>query len=172
MARKILIGVAWPYANSPLHLGHISGSILPPDIFARYQRLQGKEVLMVSGSDTHGTPISVRAEQDGVPPEELAARFHQSILDSLQSLGIAVEPTGAFYVFANARHISPDSYRLAFDILEKAHVGVTPGADFGARGEGYLRFSYATSLENIAEGLSRLERYLSLLPSGTLPDPG
>jgi len=75
--------------------------------------------------------------------------------------GIATEPTGAFYVFANARHISGDSYGLAFDILEKAHVGVTPGVDFGANGEGYLRFSYANSLARIAEGLDRVERYLA-----------
>jgi len=76
-------------------------------------------------------------------------------------LGIAVEPTGAFYVFANAKHISGDSYKLAFDILEKAHVGVTPGIDFGKNGEGYLRFSYANSMENIAEGMDRLGKYLS-----------
>jgi len=76
-------------------------------------------------------------------------------------LGITVAPTGAFYVFANARHISGDSYRLAFDILEKAKVGVTPGIDFGQNAEGYLRFSYANSLEKIAEGLDRLERYLA-----------
>jgi aspartate/methionine/tyrosine aminotransferase len=74
--------------------------------------------------------------------------------------GIAVEPTGAFYVFANARHLSTDSYALAFDILEKACVGVTPGIDFGKHGEGYLRFSYANSMENIAEGLNRLEVYI------------
>ena len=76
--------------------------------------------------------------------------------------GITVEPTGAFYVFANARHISisRDSYKLAFDILEKAHVGVTPGIDFGDNGEGYLRFSYANSMENIVEGLNRIENYL------------
>ena len=78
-------------------------------------------------------------------------------------LGITVEPTGAFYVFANARHISQDSYRLAFDILEKAHVGVAPGIDFGPNGEGYLRFSYANSLENIKEGMDRLEKYLKNL---------
>jgi aspartate/methionine/tyrosine aminotransferase len=77
-------------------------------------------------------------------------------------LGITVAPTGAFYVFANARHISTDSYTLAFDILEKAHVGVTPGIDFGQGGEGYLRFSYANSMENIAMGMDRLERYLQL----------
>lgn len=75
-------------------------------------------------------------------------------------LGITVEPTGAFYVFANARHISEDSYALAFEILENARVGVTPGIDFGANAEGYLRFSYANSIENIAEGMDRLERYL------------
>lgn len=75
-------------------------------------------------------------------------------------LGITVEPTGAFYVFANARHLSNDSYQLAFDILEKACVGVSPGIDFGRGGEGYLRFSYANSLENIREGLDRLEKYI------------
>ncbi len=75
-------------------------------------------------------------------------------------LGITVEPTGAFYVFANARHISMDSYKLAFDILEKACVGVSPGIDFGENGQGYLRFSYANSIQNIAEGLNRLEAYL------------
>ncbi len=77
-------------------------------------------------------------------------------------LGITVEPTGAFYVFANARHISEDSYALAFDILEKACVGVTPGIDFGQHGQGYLRFSYANSMENIAEGMNRLEAYLKV----------
>jgi aspartate/methionine/tyrosine aminotransferase len=75
-------------------------------------------------------------------------------------LGITIEPTGAFYVFANAKHISGDSYKLAFDILEKAHVGVSPGIDFGENGEGYLRFSYANSLENIEEGMHRLQKYL------------
>ena len=75
-------------------------------------------------------------------------------------LGITVEPTGAFYVFANAKHISMDSYGLAFDILEKAHIGVTPGIDFGANGEGYLRFSYANSLENLKIGMDRMEEYI------------
>jgi (5-formylfuran-3-yl)methyl phosphate transaminase len=74
-------------------------------------------------------------------------------------LGITVEPTGAFYVFANAKKFSMDSYKLAFDILAKARVGVAPGIDFGANGEGYLRFSYANSMENIAEGMDRLEAY-------------
>ncbi len=74
--------------------------------------------------------------------------------------GITVEPTGAFYVLANARSFSADSYKLAFDMLDHAHVGVTPGIDFGPNAEGYLRFSYANTLENIAEGMDRMERYL------------
>ena len=76
-------------------------------------------------------------------------------------LGITVEPTGAFYVFANVKHLTTDSFKLAFDILEKACVGVTPGIDFGSNGEGYLRFSYANSMENIAEGMDRLDRYFN-----------
>ncbi len=85
------------------------------------------------------------------------------LIAGLKKLGFAipVEPTGAFYVFVNARHLSSDSYRLAFDILEKAHVGVTPGVDFGSGGEGFLRFSYANSLENITMALQRLEHYLA-----------
>jgi aspartate/methionine/tyrosine aminotransferase len=71
-----------------------------------------------------------------------------------------VEPTGAFYVFANARRFTQDSYAFAFEILENAKVGITPGIDFGPHGEGYVRFSYANSLENIAEGLRRMEVYL------------
>jgi aspartate/methionine/tyrosine aminotransferase len=75
-------------------------------------------------------------------------------------LGICVEPTGAFYVLGNISAFSKNSYETAFEILRQARVGVTPGIDFGGNCEGYLRFSYANSLENIAEGLSRLERYL------------
>ncbi len=74
--------------------------------------------------------------------------------------GIGVEPTGAFYVLADAGFLSGDSYRLAFDILEKAGVGVTPGIDFGSCAEGHLRFSYANSLENIEKGMDRLQEYV------------
>ena len=88
------------------------------------------------------------------------------LLAGLEKLGfrLKVPPTGAFYVFVNARHLSTDSYALAFDILEQAKVGVTPGIDFGAGGEGFLRFSYANSLENLAEALRRLEKYLANRP--------
>ncbi|MFH0975437.1 MAG: pyridoxal phosphate-dependent aminotransferase [Spirochaetota bacterium] len=85
------------------------------------------------------------------------------MIKRLRELGfkIHVEPTGAFYVFADARHFCKDSYKEAFDILEKVKVGVTPGIDFGTGGEGFLRFSYANSIENIKEGLNRIEKYLS-----------
>jgi aspartate/methionine/tyrosine aminotransferase len=84
------------------------------------------------------------------------------LLERLPGMGLnyAVEPKGAFYIFVRTDHIDPDSFRLAFDILEKAGVALTPGIDFGERGEGHLRISYANSIENIIEGMNRLERYL------------
>jgi (5-formylfuran-3-yl)methyl phosphate transaminase len=87
----------------------------------------------------------------------------RAMIAGLRSIGLGVgaEPTGAFYVLANARHVSGDSVGLAREILESSHVAVTPGAAFGANAEGYLRFSYASSLERIQEGLSRLERFLA-----------
>jgi aspartate/methionine/tyrosine aminotransferase len=75
--------------------------------------------------------------------------------------GLPVEPAGAFYMLVNAKHLSSNSYDLAFEILENASVGVSPGIDFGRNAEGYLRFSYANSLENIKEGLDKLEEYLN-----------
>jgi methionyl-tRNA synthetase len=89
MSERIFIGVGWPYANGPLHLGHIAGAYLPADIFARYHRLKGNEVLMVSGSDQHGTPITIKAEQEGKTPAEIAERYHNEFLESWQSLGIS-----------------------------------------------------------------------------------
>lgn len=91
MGERIFIGVAWPYANGSLHLGQIAGAYLPPDIFARYHRMKGNQVLMVSGSDQHGTPITLRAEREGVEPGAIAARYHQEFLESWQKLGISFD---------------------------------------------------------------------------------
>jgi methionyl-tRNA synthetase len=91
MSEKIFIGVAWPYANGSLHLGQIAGAYLPPDIFARYHRTKGNEVLMVSGSDQHGTPITLKAEQEGKKPGEIAGRYHRQFLDCWQKLGISFD---------------------------------------------------------------------------------
>lgn len=91
MTERIFIGVAWPYANGPLHMGHIAGAYLPADIFARYHRIKGNEVLMVSGSDQHGTPVTIRAEQEGKSPQEVVSHFHESFLDSWKKLGISFD---------------------------------------------------------------------------------
>ena len=80
MSRRILVAVAWPYASGSLHLGHLAGAYLPADIFARYHRLAGNEVLMVSGSDVHGTPITVRADNEGVTPQVIVDRYHAEFL--------------------------------------------------------------------------------------------
>ena len=79
MSERIFIGVAWPYANGPLHLGHIAGAYLAADIFARYHRIKGNEVLMVSGADQHGTPITITAEQEGKTPD-YAQAVHEAKL--------------------------------------------------------------------------------------------
>ena len=91
MSERIFIGVAWPYANGPLHLGHIAGCYLPADIFARYHRTKGNQVLMVSGSDQHGTPITVTAERQGRTPQEVVDESHRSFLDSWDKLGISFD---------------------------------------------------------------------------------
>jgi len=91
LSERILICVAWPYANGPLHLGHIAGAYLPADIFARYHRLKGDKVLMVSGSDQHGAPITIRAEQESTTPREVASKYHQQFVDSWKELGISFD---------------------------------------------------------------------------------
>src|SRR3972149_1670107 len=92
MTESIFIGVAWPYANGPFHQGQIVGSFLPADCLARYHRLKGDRVLMVSGSDQHGTPVTVRAEQEGRTPQEVVNEFHKSFVETLDWLGATLGP--------------------------------------------------------------------------------
>ncbi len=89
--RHILVAVAWPYANGLSHLGHIAGAYLPPDIFARYHRLAGNDVLMVSGTDAHGTPIMVQAEAEGISPRELVERYQPGYEEQWERLGISFD---------------------------------------------------------------------------------
>ncbi len=89
--RKILVAVAWPYASGSRHLGHLGGAYLPSDVFARYHRAAGNDVLMVSGSDVHGTPITVRADAEGVTPAEIVDRYHAEILDNWERLGLSFD---------------------------------------------------------------------------------
>jgi len=91
MKEKILVCVAWPYASSSIHVGNMAGADLPPDIYARYHRLKGNDVLMVSGSDSHGTPITVRSDQEGLPPREVFERFHAEFLETFQKMGLTYD---------------------------------------------------------------------------------
>ena len=92
MARpRILIGVAWPYANGEQHIGHIAGAYLPPDVFARFERMRGTDVLMVGGSDTHGTPVTVKADEEGVTPADVVARYHPKFIESYLALGLTFD---------------------------------------------------------------------------------
>ena len=111
MNEKILLAVAWPYANSPFHLGHLAGAYIPPDILARYHRLRGNDVLMVSGSDTHGTPITIAAEQQNVRPIDVVNKYHTSFLESLVGLGIS------FDLFTHTD--TENHWRVTTDVFER-----------------------------------------------------
>src|ERR687889_412060 len=87
----VLSAVAWPYANGPRHIGHVAGFGVPADVFSRYMRMAGHDVLMVSGTDEHGTPILVQAEKEGVSPRELADRYNRMIVEDLHALGLSYD---------------------------------------------------------------------------------
>jgi methionyl-tRNA synthetase len=91
MSERIHVSVAWPYANGDLHVGHLAGAYLPADIFARYHRLAGNHVLMVSGSDSHGTPIMVEADKKGLSPRELFEHYHRRFLTTQNEIGISYD---------------------------------------------------------------------------------
>lgn len=115
---KIFIGVAWPYANGPIHLGHVAGCYLPADIFARFCRARGDDVLMVSGSDQHGTPITVTADAEGTSPEEVAERFHKINAKCMVDLGVT------FDMFLKT-HL-PEHFKVVHDMFltlqKKGHI--------------------------------------------------
>src|SRR3954465_4676190 len=87
----VLSAVAWPYANGPRHIGHVAGFGVPSDVFSRYMRMAGHDVLMVSGTDEHGTPILVQAEKEGVSPRVLADRYNRVIVEDLAGLGLSYD---------------------------------------------------------------------------------
>jgi aspartate/methionine/tyrosine aminotransferase len=156
----VLNGFSKLFAMTGLRLGYL---IAPPEFVRALQILQQNFFICANSvAQAAGAAALTGAGTETRAMRETYNRRRIYVLERLKQMGfgIAVEPTGAFYVFANAKHISKDSYALALDILEKAHVGVAPGIDFGANGEGYLRFSYANSMENLKVGLDRLEGYL------------
>ena len=91
MTKSVLTAVAWPYANGPRHIGHVAGFGVPSDVFARYQRMIGANVLMVSGTDEHGTPLLVQAEKEGLTVQELADRYNRQIVHDLAGLGLSYD---------------------------------------------------------------------------------
>lgn len=118
MSERIFIGVAWPYANGSLHLGHIAGAYLPADIFARYHRLKGNEVLMVSGSDQNGAPISIRAEKEGKRPWELVSYYHREFLDCWEGLGISFD----LFTSTGTQNHKEIVHDILHRLLEKGYV--------------------------------------------------
>ena len=156
----VLNGFSKRYAMTGLRLGYL---IAPRAYMRTLQKIQ-QNLFICAGSTAQRAGIAALRDA-GADVASMVTTYDERrrhLIAGLKELGfrIPVEPTGAFYVFVDASHLSTDSYQLAFEILEKAHVGVTPGIDFGPGGEGYLRFSYANSLENIREGLHRLTKFL------------
>ena len=157
----VLNGFSKLYAMTGLRLGYV---IAPKRFIRPMQKLHQNFFISANAMiQVAGIAALKEAGADVQRMKQTYDRRRRYMLKRLKELGfgITVEPTGAFYVFANATHLSGDSYKLAFDILANASVGVAPGIDFGPHGEGYLRFCYANSMANIEEGLKRIEAFLS-----------
>lgn len=153
-------GFSKRYAMTGMRLGYL---IFPKQYLRQIQTIAQSFFICAPSISQYAAIAALRKADEEV--EEMRKKYNERrvfLIQRLREIGfkIHVEPQGAFYVFADARHLTKDSYRFAIDILEKTHVGVTPGIDFGSRGEGFIRFSYANSIENIAEAMDRIEKYL------------
>ncbi len=118
MSERILVCVAWTYANGSIHVGHVAGCNLPADIFARYHRAKGNEVLMVSGSDMHGTPITIKAEQEGKTPAQIADFYHKEFLDTWRRLGITFD----LYTNTETANHAQVAQDIFLKLLEKGYI--------------------------------------------------
>jgi aspartate/methionine/tyrosine aminotransferase len=156
----VLNGFSKLFAMTGWRLGYV---IAPPAFVRPMQKIQ-QNLFISAGSFVQRAGIAAlqQAEAEARRMVDIYDQRRRVMLAGLRDIGFGVtrDPTGAFYVFANATRFGRESYKLAFDILEHAKVAVAPGIDFGPGGEGYLRFSYANSLANIREGLRRLRQYL------------
>ena len=141
----VLSAVAWPYANGPRHIGHVAGFGVPSDVFSRYMRMAGHEVLMVSGTDEHGTPILVQAEAEGISPQELADRNNRLIVEDLVNLGL--------------------SYDLFTRTTTGNHIAVTKAMFAQVRDNGYLIEKRAMAAISPSSGRALPDRYIE----GTCP---
>jgi aspartate/methionine/tyrosine aminotransferase len=156
----VLNGFSKAYAMTGWRLGYI---VSPPDFVRPLQKIQQNFFISAgSVSQWAGLTALKGAGEDVERMRSIYNERRKYMIQRLRELGfgLTVEPAGAFYMLVNAKHLSENSYELAFEILEKAGVGVSPGIDFGQNAEGYLRFSYANSLENIKEGLDRIKAFL------------
>ena len=121
----VLAAVAWPYANGPRHIGHVSGFGVPSDVFSRYMRMAGHDVLMVSGTDEHGTPILVQAEKEGSTPRELADRYNRMIVEDLHNLGLSYD---LFTRTTTRNHyaVAQELFKTVYDngyMIKETHAG-------------------------------------------------
>ena len=156
----VLNGFSKRFAMTGLRLGYV---IAPKTCMRALQKLQQNLFICAPSIAQQAGIAALRYAAPDV--ERMRATYDERrryMIGRLREMGfgIQVEPKGAFYIFADARKFTKDSYKFAFEVLEQAHVGITPGIDFGTGGEGYVRFSYANSLENIREALDRLNRFL------------
>ncbi|PLX42487.1 MAG: aspartate aminotransferase [Deltaproteobacteria bacterium] len=151
------------YAMTGWRLGYV----IAPEEFVRPIQKMAQNFYICANSFVQHAGIAALTSTEAEVKEMVAtyAARRSYMVDRLEKMGFKFKchPTGAFYVFVNMSHLNPDCYELAFDILREAGVGCTPGIDFGSGGEGYIRFTYANSLENIKEGMDRLERYVMKL---------
>ena len=159
----VINGFSKRFAMTGLRLGYL---IAPKEYMRSLQILQQNLFICApSTAQKAGIAALKEAKSDVDLMRSIYNERRIYIIDRLKRMGFVIhtEPQGAFYVFCDAHKFTSDSYHFAFDILEKAHVGITPGIDFGIGGEGFVRFSYANSLENIRTAMDRLEVYLTTL---------
>jgi (5-formylfuran-3-yl)methyl phosphate transaminase len=157
----VLNGFSKLYAMTGWRLGYI---IAPMEFIRPMQKIQ-QNFFISAGSISQWAGIAAltKAQKEVDHMKAVYNERRKYMIKRLKDMGfgLSVEPGGAFYILVNAKHISASSYDLAFKILEKTGVGVTPGIDFGSNAEGYLRFSYANSIENIRTGLDRIEEFIN-----------
>ena len=156
----VINGFSKRFAMTGLRLGYV---IAPKEYMRSLQILQ--QNLFICAPST-AQKAGIAALKNAKPDVDIMREIYNErriyIVERLQKMGFIIHtiPQGAFYVFCDARKFTTDSYHFAFDVLEKAHVGITPGIDFGTGGEGFVRFSYANSLDNIRTAMDRIEVYL------------
>lgn len=159
----VLNGFSKRFAMTGLRLGYL---IAPKKYMAAIQKM-GQNFLICASSTAQRAGIAALRDNSGYETKmrETYNERRVYMLGRLRDMGFFIpkDPQGAFYILADARKFTSNSLRFAFDVLENAHVGITPGIDFGSNAEGYIRFSYANSLNNIKEGMNRLENFLKNL---------